>query len=315
MDLVTMGETMAAFAPEEDGRLRYASSFRLRVAGAESNVAVGAARLGFSAGWISRVGADEFGQKILRELRADGVDVSAVAVDEDRRTGLLFKETRPGGETAVTYYRAGSAASALSLDGRAREQLRGARIVHLTGITPALGESCAQAVREAVSIAHESGAAVSFDPNIRRKLWGSRDFVSPLRSLAEQAEYVLLGREEAELLYGPLSPRELFGALARCGRLRALALKDGARGALVLSREELHEIPPFPCACVDPVGAGDAFDAGFLCASLEGLPLRDCGRWGAVLGAKATETRGDTDGYLSRRELEACLRRETEITR
>ena len=160
-----------------------------------------------------------------------------------------------------------------------------------------------------------SGAAVSFDPNIRRKLWGSRDFVSPLRSLAEQAEYVLLGREEAELLYGPLSPRELFGALARCGRLRALALKDGARGALVLSREELHEIPPFPCACVDPVGAGDAFDAGFLCASLEGLPLRDCGRWGAVLGAKATETRGDTDGYLSRRELEACLRRETEITR
>ena len=102
MDLVTMGETMAAFAPEEDGRLRYASSFRLRVAGAESNVAVGAARLGFSAGWISRVGDDEFGQKILRELRADGVDVSAVAVDKDRRTGLLFKETRPGGETAVT---------------------------------------------------------------------------------------------------------------------------------------------------------------------------------------------------------------------
>ena len=143
--VVTLGETMVALVAEEAGPLRYASRFQRRAAGAESNVAIGLAHLGVSAGWVSRVGDDEFGRYVCATVRGEGVDVSRVELDPERPTGIMIKELRPVGKSRVLYYRSGSAASALSPQTLPTTYLQQARHLHLTGITPALSPSCAAA--------------------------------------------------------------------------------------------------------------------------------------------------------------------------
>ena len=310
-----MGETMVALVPDEPGRLRYVSGFRPRIAGAESNTAVGLRRLGHSAAWISRVGKDEFGQRILRALRAEGVDVSLVESDPQAPTGLMFKETAAGGETAVTYYRAGSAASRMDAGFVPVEAIRAARVLHLTGISPVLSDSCREAVLRAADTARRFGVPVSFDPNLRFKLWQGRDYAPLMRELAARADVLLIGKDEAESLYGTGEIGPLREKVFAAGDTRVLAVKDGARGAAAATRDEIVAIPPFPCRSVDPVGAGDAFNAGFLAGLLEEKPLAECGRYGAVMGAMATQTTGDTEGYPDREELMAALSRQKTVYR
>lgn len=300
-ELLTLGETMAALSPEEPGPLRYVRGYRARIAGAESNLAIGAVKLGHSAAWASRLGEDEFGKLVLNGIRAEGVDTSLVQFDPRRPTGLMFKEFL-GDRTRVHYYRKGSAASALGPDLLPEEALAEVKILHLTGITPVLGESCRAAVDRAFSLAEEKNIPVSFDPNVRQTLWGDRDFAPLLRGYAERADLLLLGREEAQLLFGVGELSGFLPGLLQRG-VRAVALKDGARGALVGCREGIFPIPPFPCRPVDPVGAGDAFNAAFLCGVLEGRDFAACGRMGAAAGACAVETAGDLEGLPDRERL------------
>lgn len=315
LDFVTMGETMVAFAPDEPGRLRYASSFRPRIAGAESNTAIGMRRLGHSAGWISRIGTDEFGQMILRALRADGVDTSLVEADPQAPTGLMFKETAAGGETRVTYYRAWSAASRMDAAFVPEEVFRDAGVLHLTGITPVLSDSCREAVLRAMELAEQYQVPVSFDPNLRFKLWKGRDYTGLMRTLAARAKILLIGKDEAEHLYGTGEIEPLREQVCSAGKTEYLVVKDGANGAVAASRSECVPIPPFPCRSVDPVGAGDAFNAGFLAGLLEGKTLAECGQYGAVMGAMATQTTGDVEGYPDREELLAALSRQKTVYR
>jgi 2-dehydro-3-deoxygluconokinase len=314
MDFVTIGETMAAFVPKEHGKLRYISGYQVRIAGAESNFAIGAKKLGCSARWISRVGKDEFGEQVLRAVRAEGVEAYAAA-DPDYRTGLMFKETSEGSETKVTYYRENSAASHLSPDDIREEWIADAKILHITGITPVLSESCRETIDRAMLIAEKHSVKISFDPNIRRKLWKGRDYTELIREYLSCAHYVLIGKDEAQVLYGTGEIERLREILFSSGRMEYLALKDGAKGATVASKEEIFPIPPYPCNKVDPIGAGDAFDAAFLVGMLEGKPLSECGFYGAVAGAKATETRGDIEGYLLREELEQILGKQETVYR
>ena len=139
--LITIGETMAAFTPDSVGALRYVQNFGIRTAGAESNVAVGLAKLGLEAAWVSRLGTDEFGCFIRNQLRAEGVDCSRVIYDPDHRTGIMFKETGVG-ETKVFYYRENSAASHLCPEDVTPALLDGVKVLHMSGITPVLSESC-----------------------------------------------------------------------------------------------------------------------------------------------------------------------------
>ena len=190
--LITIGETMAAFTPDSVGALRYVQNFGIRTAGAESNVAVGLAKLGLEAAWVSRLGTDEFGCFIRNQLRAEGVDCSRVIYDPDHRTGIMFKETGVG-ETKVFYYRENSAASHLCPEDVTPALLEGVKILHMSGITPVLSESCLAMTKAAFALAKEQGVAISFDPNIRRKLWKGQDYAPLIRDLTLQSQIVLLG--------------------------------------------------------------------------------------------------------------------------
>ncbi len=300
-EVVTMGETMAVMAPTEPGPLRYVASYRLRMAGAESNLAVGLCKLGHTAGWISRLGDDEMGRFVLNAVRAEGVDTRFVRWDDAHRTGLMLKEMGAR-ETRVYYYRENSAASRLDEDALDEKYLKGASVLHLTGITPVLSESCARAADRAAQLAEKHGVPLSFDPNIRKKLWQGRDYRERLRRLLFSARIALLGVQEAEELLGTGEPEAVVRLLREKGA-EWIALKNGAEGAWVADRNTLEKIPPFPCRAVDPIGAGDAFNAGFLAGILEGRGVADCGRMGCIAGAMTTETPGDVEGLPSRQQL------------
>ncbi len=312
--LLTMGETMAAFAPAGPGALRYMTDYRLRIAGAESNTAIGLAKLGLKAAWFSRLGDDEFGHFVLNQIRSEGVDCGGVILDPAHRTGVMFKQMTAR-ETKVFYYRDRSAASFLAPEDIVPQLFDGVDALHMSGITPVLSASCREAALAAMRIARERGALVSFDPNVRRKLWGDTDCAPLIRSMALDSDIVMLGRDEAELLLGSGEPDAAFDALFSGGRTRYAALKDGANGAWVADRERRVKIPPYPCRCVDPVGAGDGFNAGFLAGILGGRDLETAGRMGGVCGALATETTGDTEGYPDGAALERLLRGGAEVFR
>lgn len=171
MDVVTFGETMVLLYPTSDGPMRFAQQFEKSIAGAESNVCIALSRLGHQAGWISRLGRDEFGLFVRNTIRGEGIDTSNVIFDEAEPTGVMFKEKRTGQDPQVFYYRRGSAASRLSPNDLDPSYLSRAKYLHLTGITPALSESCKETVFHAIDIAKDNGLTVVFDPNIRFKLW------------------------------------------------------------------------------------------------------------------------------------------------
>lgn len=305
-ELITLGETMAAFSPGGVGALRYVSDYRMRIAGAESNLAIGVAKLGGTAGWISCLGADEFGAFVHNSVRAEGVDTACARMDETHRTGIMFKETGAG-ETKVYYYRENSAASHMCPDDLPPAYFAGAKIVHLTGITPVLSESCYQTVLRAFELAEERGAQVSFDPNVRKKLWREKDYAPILRELALRAQIVLLGLEEAEILFDTREPDEIFDQLLQLGSASHVAIKNGAQGAWVADHTTRRQVPAYSCRCIEPIGAGDAFNAGFLSGLLAGENVVRCGQMGCIAGALATQTPGDIEGYPSAAQMNAAL--------
>jgi 2-dehydro-3-deoxygluconokinase len=314
-EVITLGETMVMFSPEQTGPLRYVQRFQKRMAGSESNVAIGLARLDHHPGWISRVGADEFGAFILREIRAEGVDVSMVKVDPDRPTGLMFKEVHEGRETQVTYYRKGSAAARLSAGDLNEEYFRGARLLHLTGITPALGESCLASVQAAIRLARKHGMTISFDPNLRLKLWPREQAKRVLNGLLNQFDIVLPGLDEAELLLGDSRPETLLDGFLERGA-KYVALKMGLQGTWVAAARERHLVETFKVdRVIDPIGAGDAFAAGFLAGFLEERTLVECGRLANAMGAMAVTTTGDFEGLPTRPELETFISKRDQVFR
>lgn len=304
--LITIGETMAAFTPDSQGPLRYVTGFGVRTAGAESNVAVGLAKLGVEAAWLSRLGKDEFGVFIRNQLRSEGVDCSNVIFDPQHRTGIMFKETGVG-ETKVFYYRENSAASHLCPEDLSRELFQGVEVLHLSGITPVLSDSCREMTLEAVKLAKQAGVMVSFDPNIRRKLWGDRDYVPLIRSITLDSQIVLMGLDEAETLFGTREVEQILKILFGEGCAKYAAIKDGGNGAWVSDGTTCQKIPPYPCKPIEPIGAGDGFNAGFLAGILQGKDVVTAGKMGGICGALATQTSGDVEGYPDIEQMQTAL--------
>jgi len=305
-EVVTLGESMVVFIPEGAGPLRHADRFTRAVAGAESNVAIGVRRLGHSVSWISRVGEDEFGRHVLSTLRGEGVDVGRAVVDPSAPTGIMFKERRVGADSRAFYYRAGSAASHLDADDVAEEAFRGARWLHLTGITPALGPAPRRAVRRALEFARRHGLRVSFDPNYRERLWPMEEARPVLRELACRSDVLLLGAAEGRVLYGT----EDAAGIARAALEEGIpfgAVKLGALGALIWDGPDRAEIAAHAVPAIEPTGAGDAFAAGCIAGRLDGRAAPDCGRLGAICGALACTVLGDWEGAPERETAERLL--------
>jgi 2-dehydro-3-deoxygluconokinase len=295
---------MALFRAEPGEPLRTARRFVRSVAGAESNLAIGLSRLGCDTGWFGRVGDDPLGLSILDALRGEGVDISRAVVDDAAPTGVLVRDTHAERRIEVAYARSGSAGSRLSPADLDAHYLTSAAILHVTGITPALSPSALEATTEAVGLASDAGVAVSFDPNIRRRLWPDPDQARRvLLLLAERARIVLLGQAEAVLLTGQEEPIEAAKWLADRG-VETVAVKLGSGGALGFSDGASYHGPALPVHPVDPIGAGDAFDAAFLWARLQGADMPGCVDEGNLAAGLSIQACGDIEGLPYRREME-----------
>jgi 2-dehydro-3-deoxygluconokinase len=297
VEVVTLGECMALVFPTDPVGLAESQALRLDIAGAESNLCIALSRLGQRASFISRVGDDPFGRRIRAVLAQEGVDTRALHTDPSAPTGVFFREHLPDGRRRVYYYRRGSAASCLGPQDLPPGLFAGARVVHLSGITPALSPSCAAACGRAVELARQAGAAVSFDPNYRVPLWTSSEAREALVPLMSQADILLLGDEDAAAVLGARDEADALQAALDLGP-RQVVLKRGAQGALAWADGRRVATPAYPAErVVDPVGAGDGFDAGYLAGWLRGYPLEDCLRLGARVGAAAVSVMGDYAGY------------------
>ncbi|MFI6157096.1 sugar kinase [Kitasatospora sp. NPDC051170] len=299
---VCVGESMAVLLPDRPGPLEAVENFRLSVGGAESNVAGALAALGVPTAWISRVGDDGFGRRLLAEVAARGVDVSAVAVDPHRPTGLYLKEVGGAsghhhdlgpGRSRLHYHRRGSAAAALSpallTDPAAAALLAGARLLHLSGITAALSDDCLALLRALLADRHP-GRIVSFDLNWRPALWRERD-PSVLPPLLDAADVLLLGADEAEDAFGTgdaAALRRRFPGPA------TVVVKDAARAVTALERDGTAVTEPaLDVEVVEATGAGDAFAAGYLAGTVHGLDQRRRLRLGHLSAACALTAPGD----------------------
>jgi 2-dehydro-3-deoxygluconokinase len=302
-EVVTFGETMAALRAH--GALRLGGSLGLSVAGAESNVAIGLARLGHRVRWAGRVGADELGALVLRTLRAEGVDTDhAVTDDTGRPTGLLLTEPRLGTLTRVSYYRAGSAGSAVAPGDVLPALAPGPRVLHLTGITPALGPSAAEAVLAAAKTARESGVTVCLDVNHRSRLWTSDRARTALRPILAHTDLLIASEDELPLVQevpGAGESEAVHGALA--AGVAEVVVKRGSRGATVFTADGATDRAAREVDAVDLVGAGDAFVAGYLSGLLDGADITARLHRAVTTAAFAVATRGDWEGLPTRDEL------------
>jgi 2-dehydro-3-deoxygluconokinase len=313
-EVVTLGECLAAFVATDPGPLAESRGFIRHVAGAEANVAVGLARLGHAVAYLGRVGADGFGTVIARALRGEAVDVDHLATDDTARTAVMFRERRALGAMDVIYHRAGSAGSRVTAQDvdRAVDDgvFDGARWLHLTGITPSLSQTAREATTRALESGREAGLTISLDINLRRRLWSDEEAAPVIRDLASRVHVVLGSVDELAVvadLDPDTSPERLARAVAAIGPGTVVA-KLGRDGALGLEGE-LSVVEPGIVVdqVVDPVGAGDAFCAGFIAGRLDGVDLPTALRMGNACGALAVAASGDQSGLPDRDELARLL--------
>jgi 2-dehydro-3-deoxygluconokinase len=305
LDVITFGEAMVLFVADQPGPLDRATSFSKRTAGAETNVAIGLARLGFKVGWASRLGDDSFGRYLLDAMRGEGIDCSQVLHMAGQRTGLMLKgRVDDGSDPPIEYHRKGSAASLMGVDDVHAAWLRSARHLHATGVFAAVSASTLLAARASIDAMRDRGGTVSFDPNLRPSLWASAQVMrEQINALAARADWVLPGLEEGRLLTGEHTP-EAIALHYRGAGARLVVVKLGAQGAYFDGPRGSGHVPGVAVdAVVDTVGAGDGFAVGLISALLEGLDVMRAVERGAWIGARAVQVSGDTEGLPTREQL------------
>lgn len=302
--VVTFGEVMGLFSAEHVGPPRPGRTFTMSFGGSESNVAIGVTRLGGSATWMGMVGTDPLGELILRELRAEGVTVFA-GRHFSAPTSIMLKERPVAAQTRVQYYRTDGAGSQFALADLDLDAVRGAGVLHVTGITAALSERMTELMIAVMDVARDAGVPVSFDLNYRAKLWTRERAREAYRRLLPYADIVFAGTAEAEIVVeSEDEPAELARALAGYGP-RQVIVTLGARGALAVVEGREYEVAGLPIRAVDTVGAGDAFVAGYLTELLTGAGPEERLRIGNSVGAHTCQVPGDWEGLPFRRDLVA----------
>lgn len=302
--VVTFGEPLVAGLPDDPLPIEQSPALRLHAGGAEVNFAIGLRRLGVPSTVVAHVGDDPPGRLIRQVLAAEGVDTSRLTV-RSRPTGLYLREWLPDHTRRPYYYRTGSAAASFGpADWPADLD---ARWLHLTGVTPALSDSCRAACAAALDWARTAGIPVSFDPNYRPWLWDIGAARDALRPLIAGCDVLLIGLDEAELLLDAGTVPEAATSAAALGP-EVVVVKQGAAGASAWRGGQLLSEPALAAAATDPVGAGDAFDAGCVAALLAGRPLAHALALGAYCGAKVAELPGEHAGFPRHADLPGALR-------
>ncbi|WP_410767885.1 sugar kinase [Fontibacillus sp. BL9] len=311
--VVTFGESMALLLAQGGKGLEYTGSLEPSFGGAESNVAIGLARLGHTSGWCGRLGNDPFGHRIYKAIRGEGVDTSRAQLTDQAPTGLMIREN-VAGKSSVYYYRKLSAASYMTPDDLDEEYIAGARILHVTGITPALSVSCMETVAAAMDMAKRHGVKVSFDPNLRLKLWSVEEARKVLLPLAMKADYFLPGLDELKLLYDTDSMDVIISKLSELPG--ESIIKGGEDKTYLLEKGSISSVPYFKAEhVIDTVGAGDGFCAGFLAGLLRGQSLAEAVRLGNLIGSQVIQAAGDWEGLPTAAEIERLLAGQSHVER
>jgi len=305
-DVVTIGETMLRLSAPPGVPLEQAPQLDVHVAGAESNVAIALCRLGTTAGWISRLVDTPLGRRIVNELRAHGVDVSRVLWAPDGRVGIYFLEQGiPPRQPRIIYDRAQSAMALLNPDQIDWGYLRSARLVHLTGITPALSAGCRAATARAVAEARRGKALLCFDVNYRAKLWSADEAKMALEPLLAEVDILITTADDARLLLsGGETAEQLAALLAERFRAKTVVVTDAGRCAAAQNGQVVSK-RGYEVESLDRVGAGDAFAAGFIHGYLTG-GLDRALEYAVAVGALKHTYRGDV-AWISPEDLKEFL--------
>lgn len=310
----TLGDALITFNPSDTGPLRYVSNFSRKVGGAELNFAIGCARLGLKSKWVSRLGGDEFGRVIYNFARGEGIDVSEVKFVEGYPTSLNFKEIREDGSGKTFYYRYQSPILTMQPSDITEELFEGVSIVHLTGVFLAIDPKNLEISIKVLKLAKEKNIPVSFDPNIRLKLWTIDEANAAYRKIFPYVDILLTGRDEIELILGDSAEKTLTD-FAEHNQISHLVIKDGGNGSKVLVNKEWHSKEAFKVQPIDTVGAGDGFDAGYIYSYLHHYSPAESLQFANGVGALVTTVSGDNEGLPELDEVLAFIRNEKVIER
>lgn len=302
-DIVSFGEPMVEFNAEALGGPRPGSLFSIGFGGDSSNFAVAARRLGARSGYLTRVGADSFGSLLQQLWHDEGVDAGAVIVDEAHPTGLYFI-LRHGAMTEFVYRRSGSAASTLSPDDIPPGWVENAKVLHVTGITQAIGPSASEAVFAAIDRARTARTTVTYDPNIRPLLWSLNTARAVVRFTVPLCDVILPNLDEGRLLTGYEDPRAITQELLQLGA-PMVVLKMGGSGAVVATEDSYLTVPTRSVLAKDPTGAGDTFDAAFAVSLLEGRPAEEGALFAAAAASQVVQSLGAVTPIPSRPQADA----------
>lgn len=315
MDVLTLGEAMVLLEPDRDGLMQYSEKFSKSIGGAESNVAIGLSKLGHNASWISRLGQDPFGRYIYSYLKGEGVNVDNVIFDPKKSTGVYFKETGGFNSTNIYYYRNDSAASYLKPKDLSEDIISKAKYLHITGITSALSENCHQTVMKAIEIAQKFNVKIIFDPNIRKNLWSSDQYIPVLKKIIKHTDYFLPGADELQLLYPNKNKVQAIEEILNDGT-NVVVVKNGKHGASYFTKLEEKNVIGYPNENVkDPVGAGDGFAAGFISGLIDELTLEKSVIRANLIGSMVTMVQGDCEGLPYRSDIKTFLNQTSDVQR
>ncbi len=302
--LLLAGEPMGLLIAKQEGALETVKDYSLDVAGAEFNVATGIARLGLKASYLTKLGNDPFGKLIENAIRDNGIDNSLVKYSDTERTGFMLKGKVSKGDPQIFYFRSGSAASKLNEADVESVDFSKFSNLHITGITAALSESTLKAVYKMIELGRKANLFISFDPNLRPQLWGSKErMISTINDLASKADLVLPGIGEGEILCGSSDPVEINRFYLNQGA-KYVITKCGPKGAICSSKEGDIKVQGFIINhVVDTVGAGDGFACGVISALMEGLSYKDAVERGCAIGAIQCTFSGDNEGLPTKQQL------------
>ena len=312
--LILAGEPMGLLIAKTEGTLDSVSDYNLSVAGAEFNVAIGVARLGHKVSYITKLGNDPFGKRIIHVLDENKINNEFIVFSSTKTTGFMLKGRTNKGDPDIFYFRKGSAASTLSANDVKDIDFSAYSHIHLTGILPALSEETRGAVYLLFDKARQAGLTISFDPNLRPQLWPSQQMMqATINDLASMADIVLPGIAEGNVLMGSDDPKEINAFYRRNGS-KIVVTKCGAAGAYVTTENDEYMVPGFNVdTVVDTVGAGDGFAAGIITGLMENLSLKEAVSRANAIGAIQVMSRGDNEGLPYPDILEKFIRTSQEV--
>lgn len=262
-------------------------------------------RLGHAAGMIGGVGTDDFGRCLLERMSSDGVDTQFVLRSSEKATAVAFVAYLEDGSRKFIYHIDGTPAVMASFPEKAAEG--SPAFLHVMGCSLMANEQFRGEIFKAVECFYAAGAKISFDPNIRFELLGNHDLKDIIGPVMERASIVLPGEAELRLIGGGVELNRAAEALFENPVLEMVVLKRGKKGARVITRKEVIETPAYPVQEVDPTGAGDCFDAGFLCGLLDGRSLEECGKIAAAAGALNAAAFGPMEGNISPAAIQSMM--------